>query len=111
MRKILLLVLTLLSPAALSAPFVTSEPLESHVTHCGIFLDAAPKVVIPVVADVGGNICKFDVSGVSNGAHTIIGTAIVIDPVWGSLESVESVPLDFVRPAQPATPGLLKLTP
>jgi len=58
MRKILLLVLTLLSPVALAAPFAVSDPLDPAATHCGFVLDGAPKVVLPVVAEAGGNICK-----------------------------------------------------
>src|SRR3990167_1843929 len=111
MRKILLLVLTLLSPMALAAPFVVSDPLDPRATHCGILMDAAPKVVIPVVAETGGNICKFDLAGISNGSHTVRATAIAIDPIWGTEESAESVPLSFVKPALPANPGGLRLLP
>ena len=111
MRKILLLVLTLLSPVALAAPFAVSDPLDPASTHCGVLLDAAAKVVIPVTPDAGGNICKFDLAGISNGSHTVRMTAIANDPVWGSQESAESLPLSFVRPGQPAAPGLLRLQP
>jgi hypothetical protein len=34
MRKILLLVLLLLSPVALAAPFVVSDPLDPRSTNC-----------------------------------------------------------------------------
>ena len=111
MKKILALVLTLLSPMALSAPFVVSDPLDPRATHCGILMDVAPKVVIPVVAEAGGNICKFDLAGISNGSHTVKMTAIANDPIWGSQESAESVPLSFVRPAAPSVPAGLGLQP
>jgi len=110
-RKILLLVLMLLSPVALSAPFVVSDPLDPTVTHCGILMDAAAKVVIPVVPDVGGNICQYDLAGISNGSHTVRATAIAADPVFGDQESAESLPLSFVKPGQPGAPGGLKLRP
>src|SRR3990167_7583887 len=111
MRKLLLLVLTLLSTLAISAPFVVSDPLDPRATHCGILMGAAPKVVIPVVAEAGGNICKFDLAGISNGSHTVKMTAIANDPIWGSQESAESVPLSFVRPVAPSVPGGLGLQP
>ena len=111
MKKILALVLTLLSPMALSAPFVVSDPLDPRATNCGVFLDAAAKVTIPVTADGTDKVCKYDISGVSVGSHTIRMTAIANDPVWGSQESAESVPLSFVRPAAPSVPAGLGLQP
>ena len=110
MRK-LMVVLMLMSTSALAAPFVVSDPLDPRATHCGILMDATAKVVIPVVAEAGGNICKFDLAGISNGAHTVKATAIAIDPIWGSQESVESLPLSFVKPGVPTAPGGLGLQP
>lgn len=111
MRKILLLVLMLLSSAAMSAPFVVSDPLDPRATNCGVFLDAAAKVTITVTADGTDKICKYDVSGVSVGSHTIRMTAIANDPIWGSQESVQSAPLSFVRPAGVSAPAGLGLQP
>jgi hypothetical protein len=74
-------------------------------------MDATAKLVIPVVAETGGNICKLDLAGLANGSHTVKATAIVNDPIWGSQESVESLPLSFVKPGLPANPGGLKLRP
>lgn len=94
------------SPLAISAPFVIGDVISS-VTACGVILDGAPKVVVPA-----GNLeCRYDVGGVSNGAHSITMTAIITDPVWGNKESVNSVPLDFGRPGIPAAPGGLRLVP
>ena|SRR3990167_2357368 len=112
MKKfILAMVLSGMSATVLSAPFVVSDPLDPAATHCGVLMDAAAKVVIPVTPDAGGNICKFDLAGISNGSHTVKMTAIANDPVWGSQESAESVPLSFVRPAAPSVPGGLGLQP
>src|SRR5258706_10891592 len=114
MRLAATIVLMLVSALALGAPFVVSDPLVAGV-QCGIFLDAAPKVTIPVTAvttPVPGNICKFDIGGVSAGNHTISMTAITVnDPIWGSQESVKSTPLLFTRPAVPTAPTNLQLTP
>lgn len=105
----------LISSLALGAPFVTSDPLSPGVTQCGVFLDAATKVTIPVTAvtsPTAGNICKFDVGSVSVGNHTISLSAITVsDPVWGSQESARSSPLAFTRPLPPAVPSGLLLTP
>lgn len=104
-----------LTSNAFAGPFVVSDPLASGTTSCGVFLDAAGKVtiaVVPATAPAVGNICKFDVSGVSTGSHTIQMTAIAVnDPVWGSQESAKSSPLVFVRPGTPAAPTGLLLTP
>lgn len=114
--KALGLALLLFFPlGAVGAPFVVSDPLATGTSQCGVFLDAAAKITIPVfpaTAPAVGNICKFDVGSVSVGSHTIQMTAISVnDPVWGSQESGKSSPLVFVRPAAPAVPGGLQLTP
>lgn len=68
-------------PAFAQSPsfIIVSDPVAANVTHCGFFLDSMPKVTLPVVPDPGGagNICQFDLAGVSNGAHVLIATAIV----------------------------------
>ena len=111
MKRALYVLLVAAPLTASAAPFVVSDPLDPRATNCGILMDAAPKVVIPVVAEAGGNICKFDLAGISNGSHTVKMTAIANDPIWGSQESAESVPLSFVRPAAPSVPGGLELQP
>lgn len=119
MKKLLFafsfLLLFSFSSKSFSAPFVVSDPLTAGVTQCGIYLDAAGKVAIPVTAvttPVPGNICKFDVGSISVGSHTINMTAITVnDPVWGSQESAKSLPLVFVRPAIPVAPSGLQLIP
>jgi hypothetical protein len=107
-----LLVLLLLAPlAGRASPFVVSDPLDPSVTDCGIFLDAAPKQTVPVTIAGAGKICKFDLAGIANGAHTVKATAIVNDPVWGVQESPQSAPLSFTKPASPAAPATLRLAP
>lgn len=115
MKSFASVVLMLISSLAWGAPFVVSDPLATGMTQCGVFLDSAPKLTIPVTAvtvPVAGNICKFDVGTVSTGSHTISLTAITAnDPVWGSQESVKSSPLVFVRPTGPAAPSGLQIVP
>ena len=110
-RALLAVAMAAASTTVFSAPFVVSDPLDARATHCGILMDAIPKQAIPVVADVGGNICKFDLAGLANGSHTVRATAIAVDPIWGSQESVESLPLSFVKPVPPSVPAGLGLKP
>jgi hypothetical protein len=101
----------LLPVSALASPFVISDPVDPAVTDCGIFLDAAPKQTVPVTLSGTSKICKFDIAGIANGAHTIKATAIINDSIWGVLESPQSVPLSFTKPASPAAPATLRLAP
>jgi hypothetical protein len=94
-----------------AAPFVVSDPLDPRATSCGVLLDAAAKVTIPVTTQGTDKICKYDISGVSVGAHTIRMTTIANDPVWGSQESVPSAPLSFARPSGVSAPAGLELQP
>ena len=111
MKRLFALLLFCWVPA-FAAPFVVSDSLTPGVTQCGVFMDAAPKVTIPVTAVTGGNICKHDIAAVSIGSHTVRMTAITVnDPIWGSQESVQSSPLTFVRPAVPSAPAGLQLAP
>jgi len=111
MKRILTL-LAFVSLPAFGANVIT-DPLTAGVTNCGVFLDANAKVTIPVtpITSPVGNICKFDVSTVSAGTHTITMTAIIVDPVFGTKESPQSLPLSFTVPATPAAPANLRLTP
>ena len=70
--------------------------MEVGVTLCGVYLDTAVRVISPVVAGTGGNICKYDLAGIPAGPHSISMTAIAVnDPVWGNQESAQSIPLAF----------------
>jgi hypothetical protein len=121
--KIVCLLLVALSAHAQAGPFVISDPLSIGVTQCGVLLDAAPKIFIPVTAlpaPATGNICKFDlgipltVGGgpLVPGSHTIAMTAITVnDPIWGSQESVPSLPITFPTPGVAGSPSGLRLTP
>jgi len=102
----------LLSPlSAFAAPFVVTDPVAPGVTHCGVLFDSQPKQVIQVTNEGGQNICKFDLAGISAGPHQVRMTAQINDPIWGSLESAESAPLDFVKPGVPAAPTGMQLAP
>lgn len=95
-------------------PFIVSDPVPAgqvQPTHCGVWLDTAARIEIPVTSSAGGPYCKFDVGTVSIGSHTIKMTHVRKDAVWGDMESVQSVPLVFPRPAPPGTPSGVSLSP
>jgi len=96
---------------ALAAPFVVTDALAPGVTHCGVFIDAQPKITVAVTAQGASNICRFDAANIASGAHRVEMTAIINDPLWGVQESLRSLPLDFTRPAAPAAPPGLRLEP
>lgn len=105
--RILLCLLLALPGMAFAAPFVIADVV-AGVGQCGVYLDATPRVLVPAVAGQ----CKYDLAGVSVGAHSVTMTAMTInDPIWGTQESAQSVPLAFSRPAGPAVPTGLVLIP
>lgn len=116
-------VLLALGPAmatsAHAAPFCVIKDVPAGATHCGIYMDAAPKVQVPVISVPvtaeypTGWICKHDLANLPSGAHTCAGSAIIIaDALWGGpLESPKSPPFAFTRPGVPAAPASLGLSP
>lgn len=93
---------------------VVEANVDPGVTSCGVFLDAAPKVTIPVTAPVPPATqakCRFDVQAVSTGAHNVRMTAIRDDPIWGTLESAQSPPFAFAKPSAPSVPASPALVP
>jgi hypothetical protein len=96
MRALATACLLALSQFAMADPFVVSDPVADGVTQCGVYIDTAARVTSPVVAATGGNICKYDLAGLSVGPHLVTMTAIAVnDPIWGSQESAHSSPLAF----------------
>jgi hypothetical protein len=109
-----LLIFALLLPiTANAAPFVVSDMSPQLANKCGIVLDTSSKVESDTETVTGGKRCKYDISGVLVGQHTIKASYISIDPVWGRAESAYSAPLVFTRPvaATPVAPTGLVLTP
>jgi len=111
--RLLLVTILLLAAPALAGPFVVSDPVDQRCTHCGVFMDAASKLVIAVTAQGVEKICKHDLAGISTGSHTVRMTCIVNDPVWGDQESAQSLPLTFVKPISvaPGVPASIRLVP
>lgn len=111
-RLSLFLIMLFVSVAASAAPFVVSSPVTgSSVTNCGVYMDALPVQTIAVTSDASGKFCKWDASGLAAGAHSVTLTYLVIDPIWGNLESAHSSPLAFTRPSAPSQPSGVSLIP
>ncbi|MFO1305208.1 MAG: hypothetical protein U1F54_15870 [Burkholderiales bacterium] len=82
---------------AVAAPFVVSDPVALGVAQCGVYVDSAPSVTIPVTVVATGSICNYDVGGLAPGSHTVAMTAMTLsDPIWGFQESAKSTPLAFI---------------
>ncbi len=97
----------LAASVANAQPFLVAD-VTSGVTSCGVYMDAAPKVTVAA----SGTQCKYDVAGIAAGSHTVKMTAITAnDPIWGTQESAPSAPFTFARPATPAAPTGLVLSP
>lgn len=105
MRLILAVFLSL--GVAQAAPFVVGDVV-AGVVSCGVFLNTGAKVVVPAA----NGECRFDLAGIPPGSHVVRMTAMTVnDPIWGTQESVQSAPLNFTKPAAPAAPSGLTLTP
>ena len=88
----------ILSSNIMAAPFLVSDPTIQTVTHCGIYMDDKPVVDVPVEVVTAGDRCKYDLSTLTEGSHTVTATFVNQDPVWGRVESASSAPFVFVRP-------------
>lgn len=110
MKRLLFAWLLAYSLSASADPFAVSDVLTVGVSQCGVFLDTSAKVTIPVTAVTGGNICQYDLIGIPAGKHSLTMTAMTVgDPVFGTAESVQSLPLVFTKPGIPVAPSGLKL--
>lgn len=111
MKRLLLILLLAAVPSFALAVDIVSDPLAPGVNECGVYVDSTPYFFIPTTTTSSGEICEYDVTFISNGAHTVSMTARLNDPVWGLRESVKSVPLDFVKPGPPVAPVGVRLEP
>lgn len=113
MKTFVALSLMVLAFVASAAPTVVSDSttFTPKPTHCGWYMDAAAKEVLPVTLDASGNpYCSRDMAGTANGSHTMKATFIIKDAAWGDRESAQSPPFTFVVPAAPgAAPSALRL--
>lgn len=111
MNKFLILVVGLVISTNVFAVRVISDAVDSRTTHCGWKMDSGTRIDIPVVVNGTDKICSLDLTGITAGSHITSATAIMIDPVWGRLESPPSTNFTFVVPTIPTVPSGLKLIP
>lgn len=113
MKKTLLaLAAAVFAAAVTAAPFVVSDPVHPSTTHCGVTLNAAPKVIVPVNVTGTVKTCQYDLANLASGSHSITMTAIVEKTATNTgAESAQSPPLAFSKPAAPAVPAGLALSP
>jgi hypothetical protein len=110
-RYLLALLLAFVVPPALAVTAVADLPTQT-TTHCTFQVDgAAWGADVPSVTVGGVRVCALDVTGIAAGAHSILVKAVVVDPLWGRLESAPSSPLAFTRPQAPAAPAGIRLVP
>ena len=107
------LLAVLLVPCAVqAAPFVTSDPVDTGTTSCGVFMDSNPKVTVPVAIVGGVKVCQYDLATLSSGSHTIQMTAIIAATATNTGgESAKSLPLAFIKQVAPVAPAGLGLSP
>lgn len=113
MKRLLVFIGALLFAAAVhAAPFVVSDPVDPATTHCGVFLNAAAKVTVPVTVTATVKTCQYDLANLASGSHTIAMTALVAKTATNTgAESAKSSPLAFSKPDAPAAPAGLGLSP
>lgn len=80
-RALLFAVASFGATATAAAPFVVAD-ISPGTTQCGWMLDS--QFVEIVAADVGGATCRYDLSGVGGGTHSITvvarADAVVSEP-------------------------------
>ena len=112
MRKLLLLCLF-----PIAAQAAIRADVHPDTTHCGVIVDALPKVIVPAQnATIGpaaptGRICEYDPSSLGQGTHTIRMTAIVATTptVIGGESAPSMPPFDFQKRDTPSVPSNIRI--
>lgn len=110
MKRFIALLTFACAASAQAAPHLYGT-VQDGVTHCGVVIDGAPKVTVPVIQGSTPLTCRLDLASLGTGPHVATMTAIIDDPVWGTQESAPSAPFSFTRPAAPAAPSTPHLAP
>jgi hypothetical protein len=114
-KKIIIILLSIILPASVSyaGPFLVSDPYPttgSQPTHFSIVEGANPEVLSPAETVSGQKRLHYDLAGITTGTHNYTVKAVIIDPVWGRLDS-SSVPFAFQKPGPAPAPGNIALSP
>lgn len=94
-----------------SAATIVSDPdANTAITHCGWYVDSAPKEVLPAPKDAAGKpFCSKDVSALAAGTHSVKASFVVRAPGFADQEGPLSQSLAFVVPSAPTTAPRLKI--
>lgn len=113
MRSLFVPPLLLLALNATAQPLIISDSITFNPppTHCGWYIDAAPKEVLPVALDTAGKpYCSRDMKDALPGQHSLKATFIIHDAQWGDREGAQSAPFSYTVPSSPSvTPAALRL--
>lgn len=95
MKPLLALVLAAFIPVANAQ--ATNFYCDTALTvagSCDIYVDALPKVNAPTVLVGSIHTCKYDITSLAVGAHTLTCAAVSVaaDPTWGAQTSAKASP-------------------
>lgn len=113
----ILAALLFLLPLSVSAQATVYFYADTALTvggSCDIYIDALPKVNAGTV--VIGNIrtCRYDITNLSVGTHTLNAAAVSVpaDPMWGAQTSAQApIPLTYNKLGTLPPPGNLRVGP
>lgn len=117
LRLFALLAALAVAAVSYAAPFVQMDlPTGQDATHCKFaFCNATGGACGAYGADVAvtgsPKVCRVDVASAATGAQSVRLIAVVVDPIWGRLESPPSTHFPFTRPAVPGAPSGGSLVP
>lgn len=95
----------------MASPYLVSDldNTANKPTHYSIVMDGAVEVLSPAQTVTGGVRLHYDLNGISTGTHNASIKAVIVDAIWGRLEST-AIPFSFTKPASPAQPGNIALS-
>lgn len=104
------LTISMVALQAQAATIVSDPDANTAITHCGWYVDSAPKEVLPAPKDAAGKpFCSKDVSALAAGTHSVKASFVVRAPGFADQEGPLSQSLAFVVPSAPTTAPKLKI--
>lgn len=87
------------------SPYLVSDPdiSANKPTHYSVVMDGATEVLSPAQVVTGGVRLRYDLAGISAGTHNVSVKAVLINAIWGRLEST-ACPFTFAKPVSPTQP-------
>lgn len=80
---------------------------------CDIYVDALPKVNQNTVVIGGIQVCRYDITNLAPGTHTLKAAAVSVaaDPMWGAQTSAISGSITYVKVGTLPVPTNLRTGP